>query len=59
MKFAYFALLSLVCCACSPQIRQAMKPNHFGITPSCEWELKEGCKPLHKPKISSSLDWEF
>lgn len=57
-KYAYFMILSLVCCACSGRLSQ-LAPNHMGITPSCEWELKEGSKPIHKPKISTTLDWNF
>lgn len=57
-KLAYFAVLSLLCCACSPQLRQ-LGPDHLGITPSCEWEIQEGENVKHKPKIQTSLDWNF
>jgi hypothetical protein len=57
-KYAYFAILSLMCCACSPQLRQ-LAPNHLGVTPSCEWEIQEGHNVKHKPKIQTSLDWNF
>lgn len=59
MKYIAFFLLVLSVTSCSPAMRQAITPNHMGITPSCEWEIQEGCKPKHKPKISTTLDWNF
>lgn len=59
MKYISILFLAICATSCSPQIRQAIAPNHVGITPSCEWEIQEGCKPKHKPKISTTLDWNF
>jgi hypothetical protein len=58
MKFAYFAFLSVVCCACSHNIRD-YGPSHVGISPSMEWEVMEGQNVKYKPRIGSSIDWNF
>lgn len=57
-KYVYFAFLSLMCCACSPQLVN-IAPNHLNLTPSCEWEIQKGHDVKYKPKIQTSLDWNF
>lgn len=59
MKYLILAIIACSVVGCSPGLREAMKPNHLGITPSCEWEIQEGHNVKHKPKIQTSLDWNF
>jgi|GEM_PF-6236871 len=56
----YLALIALTLCltGCARDIA-AMKPNHLGVTPSCEWEIQRGNNTKVKPKIQTSLDWNF
>ena len=59
MKYlAFLTLLALVASCSSPRM-QALAPNHIGITPSFECEFQEGNKPLYRPIISTTLDWDF
>jgi hypothetical protein len=58
-KYAYFAILSLMCCACSSTQMKMIAPTHIGVTPSVEWEMQYGQYTKTKPKISSSIDWNF
>lgn len=59
MKYLLLLALGIFATSCSHRMVETMKPDHLGITPSCEWEIQEGCKPKHKPKISTTLDWNF
>lgn len=58
MRYLVLLALGAFLPSCSPQMRQ-FAPNHVGISPSVEWEIQEGCKTKHKPKVSSSIDWNF
>lgn len=59
MKYLLLLVLGAFMASCSSTQMRAIAPNHIGVTPSCEWELQEGCNPKHKPKISTTLDWNF
>ena len=54
-----FAMAALSLTACSPAFKEAIKPNHFGLTPSMEWEVQEGNNVKVKPKIQATMDWNF
>lgn len=59
MKYTLFSILLLGCCACCPVVTDALKPNHLGITSAYEMEIQHGVNVKHKPKIQTSLDWNF
>ncbi len=58
MKYLFLATLALLVTGCMRDIAM-MKPNHLGITPSCEWEVQEGSNTKVKPKIQTAFDWNF
>lgn len=58
MKYICMFFLSAMCCGCSTQLRE-LAPNHLGITPSCEWEIQKDHDVKHKPKIQTTMDWNF
>ncbi len=59
MKYLLLAVLGCLVTSCSPQVRQAMRPNHFGVSPSCEFEIQKGYNTVYKPKITTNIDWNF
>jgi hypothetical protein len=58
MKYAITMLFATICVGCSPYFAD-YGPNKLTITPSTEWEIQEGTKIKIKPKIQTSLDWNF
>ena len=59
MKYLALLALAIVGTSCSSAQMKALAPNHVGITPSFECEFQEGAKPIHRPIISTTLDWDF
>jgi hypothetical protein len=58
MKYFFMLALGLLACGCSSHIRD-YAPSHIGISPSMEWEVQEGNKVKYKPRVGSSIDWNF
>jgi hypothetical protein len=58
MKYLLFLALGICAASCSPGLRN-YAPNHIGISPSMEWEVQEGSNTKLKPRIGSSIDWNF
>lgn len=58
-KVSVLFLLSGMCLTSCAYDARALSPNHIGITPSVEWEIQHGVATKTKPKIQSSLDWNF
>jgi len=58
MKYLLILMLGLCAAGCSQGLRQ-YAPNHIGISPSMEWEVQEGSNVKYKPRIGSSIDWNF
>jgi hypothetical protein len=50
------SLVSLT--ACSSNFRD-YTPNHVSLTPSVEWEIQHGSSTKTKPRIQSTMDWNF
>lgn len=58
MKYLMFLVLGMSAVGCSHNIRD-YGPSHIGISPSMEWEVMEGQNVKYKPRIGSSIDWNF
>lgn len=52
------ATLTMTLSGCARDL-SALAPNHVSVTPSVEWEVQHGCDVKTKPKISSTMDWNF
>jgi hypothetical protein len=58
MKYLLVLMLGICAASCSHNIRD-YAPTHVGISPSMEWEVQEGSNTKLKPRIGSSIDWNF
>ena len=59
MKYLAILTLAAILSSCSSTQMKAIAPNHLGVTPSFECEFQEGAKPLYRPIISTTLEWDF
>ena len=59
MKYVFLLALAIISTACSQTAIQKAIPSHVGIAPSMEWEVQEGSKTKYKPRVGSSIDWNF
>lgn len=58
MFILFFCILSLALVNTSCTSRECF-PDHIGISPSMELEVQEGSNIKYKPRIGSSIDWNF
>jgi len=58
MRNIFFMAVGLLVCGCSSHLVD-YKPSHIGIVPSMEMEIQSGSTIKYKPRIGSSIDWNF
>ena len=58
MKYVLTMFFAVACVGCAHTISD-FGPNKLTITPSTEWEIQKGSNTKVKPKIQTSMDWNF
>lgn len=58
MKYILMMISLVSLTACSSNFRD-YTPNHVSVTPSVEWEIQHGSSTKTKPRIQSTMDWNF